>query len=147
MQQIRLLYRFISIIGVLILLSGGVSLYQRTTGWTGFLFTAFVSAFFLSMPLFRRRAALKLYAKKPDRDMEVVWEISEDKIRSKTELASSENAWAFFPKVVRVREGFLLFPSGAVFHWLPMRAFREAGDVERFAVLAKSKVKDYVQKV
>ena len=42
MQQIRLLYRFISIIGVLILLSGGVSLYQRTTGWTGFLFTAFV---------------------------------------------------------------------------------------------------------
>jgi hypothetical protein len=142
-RQGRLIYRVTTLIGVLILLSGVVSLYQRTTGWPGFLFTVFFSALFFSIPLFARRTALKIYAQKPDRDMEVTWDISDDGIRSKTELASSENTWAFFQKVLRVREGFLLYPSGSIFHWLPMHAFRNTGDAERFAELAKSKVRDY----
>lgn len=144
-RQGRLLYRITTVIGVLILLSGVSSLYQRTSGWLGFLFTVLVSALIFSMPLFTRRTALRLYAQKPDRDMEVMWDISDAGIRSKTELASSENTWAFFQKVLRVREGFLLYPSGNIFHWLPMHAFRDSADVERFAELAKSKVKNYVR--
>jgi hypothetical protein len=134
-------------IGVLILLSGVVSFYQHGIGWPGFLFTVLFSALFFSMPLFARRTALKLYAQKPDRDMEVTWDISEDGIRSKTPLAASENTWAFFQKVLRAREGFLLYPNGRIFHWLPTHAFRDAGDVERFAELAKSKVREYAEVV
>ena len=141
----RWFYRFTTAIGVLILLSGIVSLYQRTTGWPGFLFTVLFSSIFFAMPFFARRTALKLYAQKPDRDMEVTWEISEDGIRSKTPLASSEITWAFFQRVLQAREGFLLYPSGRVFHWLPTHAFRDTGDVERFAQLAKSKVRDYAK--
>ena len=139
----RLVYRVTATIGALILLSGLVSLYQRSMGWLGFLFTLLFSGFFFCTPLFARRTALKLYAQKPDRDMEVTWDISEDSIRSKTPLAVSENTWAFFPKVLRSREGFLLYPSGRIFHWLPMHAFRDTGDVERFAELAKSKTREY----
>ena len=142
-RQGRLLYRFLTVIGVLILLSGVVGLCQRTTGWLGFLFTVLLSSFFFSVPLFARRTALKLYAQKPDRDMVVTWDISDDGIRSKTELASSESTWAFFQKVFRVREGFLLYTSGSIFYWLPMHAFRDTADAERFAELAKSKVRDY----
>jgi hypothetical protein len=143
-RQGLMVYRVTRVIGTLILLSGIVGVYQHTTGWFGFLFIVLFSTVFFSTPLFARRAALKFYAQKPDRDMEVKWEISEDGIRTGTELASSENTWAFFQKVIRAKEGFLIYPSSNIFHWLPMHAFRAAEDAERFAELAKSKVRDYV---
>ncbi len=139
----RLILRVTTLIGALILLSGIVGVHNRTLGWAGFAFTVFYSGIFFSVPLFARRAARKMYAQKPDRDMQVTWEISDDIVRTKTELASSENAWAFFQKVRRLREGFLIYPSGNIFHWLPLHAFRDPADAERFAELAKSKVRDY----
>jgi len=119
--------------------------YNHTIALPGLLFTLFFGAFFFSIRLFTRRAVLKLYAQKPDRDMEVTWEISDDGIRAKTELMASENKWAVFQKAVKAKEGFLLYPSSSMYHWIPMRAFRD-GDAERFAELAKEKVKDYQQK-
>jgi YcxB-like protein len=137
------LYRVTALIGGLILLSGVVNLYMRPSGWPAFLFTAAVSAFFFSMPFFARLTALKLYAQKPDRDMEVTWHISDERVTSKTELASSENSWAFFLRVLRLPEGFLLYPNDRIFHWLPLHAFCDPRDVERFAELAKAKAKEY----
>lgn len=141
----RWISRFNTAVGALILLSGIVTLYQHIIGWLGFLFTIVFGGFLLSMPFFARRAALKFYSQKPDRDMEVIWDISEDGVRSKTPLAVSENTWLFFPRVIRAREGFLLFPSARIFHWLPMHAFRNTEDAERFARLAKSKVRAYAE--
>lgn len=129
--------------GVLILFSGLATTYQHGVAWVGYAITVLFSAFFFSIPLFARRAALKFYARKPDRDMLVTWEISESGIRTGTELATSENSWAFFQKVRRLRQGFLIYPNTHIFHWLPLHAFREPEDAERFAGLAKSKVKDY----
>ena len=141
----RLLYRFMAALGALILLSVAVSFAHHTIAWPGFIVAVLVSAVFFSMPLFARRAAIKLYAQKPDRDMEVTWDISEGGIRSKTPLALSDNAWTFFQKVIRAREGFLLYPNSRIFHWLPMHAFHDTADVERFAKLAKSKVREYAE--
>ena len=132
-----------TVLGVMCLVGGAVSLYRRDIGWRGFLFVVLCGAGWLSVPLFIRRTALKSYAQMPDRDMEVTWDISDDGIRSKTEVACSENTWAFFQKVRRVQEGFLLYPSGSIFHWLPIHAFRDTADAERFAELASSKVRDY----
>jgi hypothetical protein len=141
----RLVYFFTTAAGAVILLIGALSLYEHSMAWAGFLFMVLFSALFFAMPLFSRRAALQLYAQKADRDMEVTWNISEDCIRSKTPLALSENAWALFHKAIRTREGFLLYPNTRMFHWLPMHAFHDTGDVERFAELAKSKVKEYAE--
>jgi hypothetical protein len=141
----RMVYWFTTAAGAVILLAGVVSLYQHSMAWPGFLFMVLFSALFFAMPLFSRRAALKLYAQKPDRDMEVTWTISEDGIRSKTPLALSENAWAFFQKAIRTREGFLLYPNTRMFYWLPMHAFHDTSDVERFAKLAESRVREYVE--
>src|SRR5438876_3068543 len=89
-KQGRWLFRVAAIIGGLILFSGVVNLYMQPRGWPAFLFTVLVSAFFFSMPFFARLTSLKLYAQKPDRDMEVTWRIFDDRVASKTELASSE---------------------------------------------------------
>src|SRR5206468_6953159 len=126
-----------------ILFIGFVNFYMHPSWWPAFMFTALVSGFFFSMPLFARAATLKFYEQKPDRDMEVTWHISEDRVSSKTDLASSENSWAFFPRVLRLHEGFLLYPNDRIFHWLPLHDFRDLRDIERFADLAKSKAKEY----
>jgi len=143
-QRARWIYRLTTTMGVLTLLPGIASLFHHPIPWPGFLFIL-VSGYLFSMPMLARRAALKYFAKKPDRDMEVTWEISEKGVRSRTPLAASENTWSFFPKVIRAREGFLLYPSNHIFHWLPMHAFRNAEDAERFAQIAKSKVRDYTE--
>jgi hypothetical protein len=88
---------------------------------------------------------LKQYAQKPDRGREVTWEISESGIRTTTASSTSDNTWALFVRAVKAREGFLLYPQGRSFYWLPLDAFRDPADAERFAQLAKSKVKDYVE--
>jgi len=143
-QQSRHFRRFMPVLGVLILLSGVVSIYQHPSSWGSLIPLVIFGGVFLALPFWIRRAALKMYAQKPDRDMEVTYEISESGIRSKTSLAASENSWAFFQKVVRERDGFMLYPSGSMFHWLPMHAFRDPEDIERVVDLAKSKVKEYV---
>ena len=133
LREGRWFYRITTAIGLVILLSGVVSFHQHTTGWPGFLLAVVLGGMFLATPLLARRAALKLYAQKPDRDREVTWDISEEGVRSKTPLAASENSWAFFQTVLRAREGFLLCPGGRMYHWLPTHAFRDPEDVERFA--------------
>jgi hypothetical protein len=141
-RQGRMIYRVCSFLGVMILLGGIINLCKQPAALAGWLFPLFFSAFFFSIPLFTRRAALKLFAQKSDREMDVTWEISTDCVRTKTQLAASEIQWELFQKIIRVREGFLMYPSPNAFHWLPMHAFRD-GDAERFAELAETKVKDY----
>jgi len=139
----RLIYRITTIIGVIIVLSGIASVWNHTVGWIGLLYTLIIGGVFFSMPLFARRTALKLYAQDPNRDREVKWQISDERVVFKTELTAAENSWASFLRVIRVRDGFLLYPNDRAFNWLPSHAFQAPEDVERFAELAKLKVKEY----
>jgi len=110
-------------------------------------FPLFALAFgFLASPLFLRRALRKSYAQKPDRDLVVTYEISAERLAVKSEVASSEMLWRTILRVHRVPQGFLLYPTDHMFHWLPITGFRDAADVERLAQLAKSNVQDYSQK-
>jgi hypothetical protein len=102
-----------------------------------------MAAFFFAMPLFTRRAVLKMYAQKPDRDMPVTYEISPDRIATKSEVASSDIVWRAILRAYRVPHGFLLYPSDRMFYWLPIDGFGSAAEVERFASLAKSKAQQY----
>lgn len=102
-----------------------------------------LGVFFACLPLLTRRAALKMYAQKADRDMTVTWEISNDRVSAKTEVARSDMTWAAFRRVLRLPEGFLLYPNDSISHWLPVNAFAGDADVERFAALAKARVGQY----
>jgi hypothetical protein len=145
--QGRMILRVTRVIGTLILLCGVFNFYRHTVGWFGFCYIMLFALFFFSMPFFTRRAALKLYAQKPDRDMEVKFEISEERVRMGSELASAENSWELFQRIIRGHDGFLIYQSGNLFHWLPLHAFQSADDIERFADLARTKVKDYEDNV
>ena len=98
---------------------------------------------FLAMPLFTRRAVLKMYAQKPDRDMLVTYEISTHRIVTRSEVASTDMLWRTILRAHRVPEGFLLYPTDRSFHWLPVSGFHDAADVERLAQFVKSNVTQY----
>jgi hypothetical protein len=94
-------------------------------------------------PLFVRRLILKHFAKRPDRNMLVTWEIHGDHIATKTEASSSAFEWRMILEVLQAEEGFLIFLNDRVFHWLPAHAFQKPEDVEAFAQLAKAQVQRF----
>ncbi|MDB6022868.1 MAG: putative integron cassette protein [Pedosphaera sp.] len=110
-----------------------------TSAFPFFLF----AAFFLAMPLFTRRAVLKMYAQKPDRDMLITYEISTGHLISRSEVASTDVLWRTIIRAHRVPEGFLLYPTDRIFHWLPVHGFHDASDVERLAQITKLNVPQY----
>lgn len=138
------IYRFFAIMGTIISAIGVVGFCKHQTGWLGFLYTMAFGAFFFSVPLWSRRAVLKLYMQKPECDMQETWEITDAVMRFKTGRVSADFQWEFFKKVRKVKYGFLVYPNDRQCYWLPMHAFREA-DAERFAELAKAKVRDYAE--
>jgi hypothetical protein len=107
------------------------------------LFFIIIGAALLASPLFARRMTLKHYAQRPDRDMLVSWEFYPDRIISKTEASSASMEWRMISRVLRTKQGFLLYPNDRIFHWLPIHAFRQSTDIESFAQLAKSNVKHF----
>lgn len=127
------------ILGIVFLFVASANFFLRPSDY-GMIGLMLLGAMFVSMPLFIRRGALRLYAQKADRDMTVRWEISDDRVSSKTDLAASDLSWTAFVKVARLPQGFLLYPNDSVFLWLPVHAFASAADVERFAALATVKV-------
>jgi len=100
---------------------------------------------FLAMPWFMRRAVLKMYAQKPDRDMVVTCEISTDRIVTRSEVASTDMLWRTIMRAHKVPQGFLLYPTDQMFHWLPVRGFQDLADIERLAKIAKTNVKEYIE--
>ena len=136
----------IRILGVVFILLGSVNFLMRPSDYSR-LALVFLGAFFALAPLvitlLTRQGVLKLYAQKADRDMTVTWEISDSRVSSRTDVVTSDMSWDVFFRVARLSQGFLLYPSESAFLWLPVHSFESAADVERFASLAKSKVKQY----
>jgi len=99
--------------------------------------------FLLSIPWFTRRATVKDFAKRPDKDMDLEWQISPDRLAAKTAVSSAETAWSMISRVLRTREGFLFYPNDKMFHWFPAHAFRDATEMERLAQIAQSRVQQY----
>ena len=138
------MFRWIFTGGGVLFLVLGISILSQQPNFFAFSLPLFLlGAVFLAMPLFTRRAVLKMYAQKPDRDMHVSYEISIDRISTKSEVVSTEMLWRTIVRAHKVPEGFLLYPSDRMFHWLPVHGFQNAADVERLAQLTKSSVKQY----
>jgi YcxB-like protein len=97
----------------------------------------------VGVPALLRTAALKAYAKKPDKDLVVAYELSEEGLSCKSDVASSNLLWRAIPKVQRLAEGFLLYVTDTQVHWLPNHGFQVPADADRFAGLAKAKVGDF----
>lgn len=140
----RWLYRITNSVGIILVLSGVVALSQGVGGGlSGLLCTIILASIFFAMPLIARRASLRLYAQMPDRDKEMTWEITSDRVSWRTDIGLSELSWNGLTRVVKLSEGFLLYPNDRIFLWLPVHAFRNEVDVTNFAELAKTKVRQF----
>ena len=101
------------------------------------------AALLVGVPRLLRNAALKMYAKKPDKDLVITYQISEERLSCKSDVASSEMTWRTILRVLRTKDGFLLYFSDIQIHWLPIHGFLNPADVDRFADLARAKVGEY----
>jgi hypothetical protein len=94
-------------------------------------------------PRLLEKAVLKSYAKRPDKDLVIAYELSEEGISSKTDVASSNFLWRTIQRVLRTGDGFLLYLTDTQVQWLPAHGFQVPADTDRLANLAKAKVGDY----
>jgi hypothetical protein len=101
------------------------------------------TVFWTGIPLLTRHGVLKAYAKKPDRELAVTYEISGERLSCRSDVASSDMLWKIILKALRTADGFLLYISDTQIHWLPVHGFENAAEIDRLATLAKEKVQDY----
>jgi Zn-dependent protease with chaperone function len=81
------------------------------------------------------------YAKRPDKDSEIEWQIAADKVSVRSCIAYSEFRWEAFIKVVRAPSGLMLYGLDQLFcYYLPRRGFVSDAEFEQAVELAKSKV-------
>lgn len=107
------------------------------------LFLLLAATFLLLIPLIIRRATLKQYASRPDRDMVMTWEFYPDRLANRTEASSSTMEWRMISRVLQSPQGFLLHPTERAFHWVPAHAFQTPADKEAFVQLARSNVRQF----
>ncbi len=80
------------------------------------------------------------FRKRPDRDVELEWQIAPDRIRIHSSLGQSELSWQAFAKVVRTPGGLMFYPIDQMFHWLPRAGFASDAEFERCVELARTKI-------
>jgi len=95
---------------------------------------------FAVRPFERRWWTRRQFSKRPDRDIEVEWQVASDKIFARTALAQTEITWQAFTKMVRTPTGVMLYPNDQMYHWLPRHGFASDAEFERFVEIAKSRI-------
>ncbi|WP_416886859.1 YcxB family protein [Marinospirillum sp.] len=73
--------------------------------------------------------------------VKLAYEVDESGVKLKVNQAAEQSwPWSQMKRVVRTREGFLLYPGPM---WLPLRHFPEDVNPDEFAALLQRKVVDY----
>jgi hypothetical protein len=124
--------------GVLMLVSSGPSGKAPLPVAIGFLVTGI---YWFALRSFNRRwLTRRQFSKRPDRDLEIEWQVGSEKIFARSALAQSEISWQAFTKMVRTPAGILLYPNDQMYHWLPRHGFASDAEFERFVKLAEGKI-------
>jgi len=95
--------------------------------------------FFVVRPWLVRRQ----FNKRPDRDAEIEFRISQERIHLQTGHGSSDVTWEGLAKVVQTPKGFLLYPTNEIFHWLPQHGFANQADFDRLAEIARQRAQEF----
>jgi hypothetical protein len=133
----------IRILSLIFLIGGIASFYFGRTDLAGFVGLVVLCIIMNVIPSVPLLAALRRFRHTQALDRLVTWEITDEQLTVKSDLASMTLRWNALIRVVRLPDGFLLGTDPGFFQWLPTHAFHEPPDIERFAELAKSKVRRY----
>jgi hypothetical protein len=103
----RKLRRRIYLIGAAFLLFPWVPCVLQNGTWQSAIPGVVIGVMILAgMPYLTRRGVRKAYARKPDRDLAVTYELSADRLKFHTELMTVESPWNAICSVIRRPEGF-----------------------------------------
>jgi len=146
MKQIKTTRRAfltIRVLGLIFLICGVTSFVAGHTNLAGFIYSVVLGIVCNVLPFLPRLMLRRKFRNMPNRDKLVTWEVTSDHLTAKTDLSTTDMLWDALVKVVRLRDGFLVSGNPGIFQWLPNHGFQDPADVERFAELAKSKVRQY----
>ena len=93
-------------------------------------------------PLERRWQIERAFAKNPDKDLEIEWQISDQSMTINNSKWKSELTWPAIAKAVRAPSGLLLYVSDCPY-WLPRRGFSTDGAFEELTELMRAKISDF----
>lgn len=158
-QSLRPVFRYLLILLMLISLFATIGLPLLIIGVHGFSpddRRNAIIALFIFDPLWaglilgiRKRWFLRWHARRVFRSIasggqSAEWSIGPDEVSIRTDLSASTLLWPYFIKVVETPKGFMLYQNIQLFHWIPGHAFVSAGELRRFADLARGRVANYV---
>ena len=83
------------------------------------------------------------FAKRPDNNLDLNWEITSTTLALRTSKSTSEYTWELIYKVVRARGGFLLYTGSRTFSWLPRDGFMGDAEFERLDEIARGSGRKY----
>jgi hypothetical protein len=132
-----------------VLLVGGVHMFILEYSAGGAAFAAAIAFLVVGVYWFAffrihwRWMVRRRFRKRPDRDIELEWQVADEQIQIQSTLGRSEVTWLAFTKMVRTPHGAMLYPTEDFFHWLPRRGFESDAEYERFLDLAKSRIPRY----
>lgn len=118
----------------------GVSFWAGLAPVTSLLFLLVILYAFFLGELTLGWTVRRRFKQRPDRDTEIEWRVTEEKLRIHSKLGESEVAWEVFAKGLLAPDGVLLYPSNEIFHWVPREGFANNTEFERFLELTKSKI-------
>jgi len=119
---------------------GGIFAYRAGDSWGFCLILSLFGLVWWSRSFWHRRLVRWQFARRPDKDIDIEWEIAPDNILVRSPIGNSELSWKAFAKVVRTPSGIMFYPVNQIFHYLPRRGFTSDAEFEQVAALAKSKV-------
>ena len=123
--------------------AAGIVAYRNGDFSVGLIICPLLGLYWLLRPLVFRWKVRRQFAKRPDKDREIEWEIAPDKILVRSSLGHSEFCWERFTKCVQTPSGLMFYPVDQIFHFLPRRGFSSDADFEQVAELAKSKIQRF----
>ncbi len=97
----------------------------------------------LLWPFLQHWLVRRQFAKRPDQDMEIEWQIMPNNLSVKDRHGHGEFCWDAIVQVVRTPSGLMLYKLENMFHYLPRRGFASDAEFEQITELAKSKVRKF----
>lgn len=99
--------------------------------------------FLIAIPLLTRQAVRKQFAKRPDRDKILTYQLDSERITSKSDASFANFEWNLVSRVLQTPEGILIYLNDQMFHWIPATAFSSRKDEAAFSKLVRAKVADF----
>ena len=104
---------------------------------------ALIGLVFFILPLRMWSVSRKQAMKSAHPETTLSWTIDGDRVHYVSPFVDARMAWGAYLKIVRTSKGFLLFRGPGQASWLPLHGFTAPDGPERFATLARDRVRNF----